>query len=298
MKKKVKGETIFQIVINVILILLVLSCILPFLLLISSSFTDEMALINNGYNFWPTKFSLDAYVYLLNQAATVFRSYGVTIFVTVVGTVISLIIGPMLAYPLSRPDFKLKNVLSFVVFFTMLFNGGLVPTYMLWTQFFQIKNTIWALIFPSLLLNAFYIMLMKNYFKTNIPIELIEAAKIDGAGEFRTYFKVILPLSLPILATVGLFVGIGYWNDWTNGLYYITDAKLFSLQNLLNRMMQNISYLASSDSASLVGSSNMILPSSAMRMAMAVIGVVPIMVFYPFFQKYFVKGMTVGAVKG
>ncbi len=298
MKRKIKGETVFQIVINVILILLVLSCILPFLLLISSSFTDEMALINNGYNFWPTKFSLDAYAYLINQAATVFRSYGVTVFVTIVGTALSLIIGPMLAYPLSRPDFKLRNVLSFVVFFTMLFNGGLVPTYMLWTQFFQIKNTIWALIFPSLLLNAFYIMLMKNYFKTNIPMELIEAAKIDGAGEFRTYFKVILPLSLPILATVGLFVGIGYWNDWTNGLYYITDSKLFSLQNLLNRMMQSVSYLASSDSASLVGSSNTILPSSAMRMAMAVIGVVPIMVFYPFFQKYFVKGMTVGAVKG
>ncbi len=298
MKKKIKGETVFQIVINVILILLVLSCILPFLLLISSSFTDEMALINNGYNFWPTKFSLDAYAYLINQAATVFRSYGVTIFVTVVGTVLSLLIGPMLAYPLSRPDFKLNNVLSFVVFFTMLFNGGLVPTYMLWTQFFHIKNTIWALIFPSLLLNAFYIMLMKNYFKTSIPMELIEAAKIDGAGEFRIYFKVVLPLSLPILATVGLFVGIGYWNDWTNGLYYITDAKLFSLQNLLNRMMQNISYLASSDSASIVGNTNMVLPSSAMRMAMAVIGVVPIMILYPFFQKYFVKGMTVGAVKG
>ena len=298
MKKKIKGETVFQIVINVILILLVLSCILPFLLLISSSFTDEMALINNGYNFWPTKFSLDAYAYLINQAATVFRSYGVTIFVTVVGTVLSLLIGPMLAYPLSRPDFKLNNVLSFVVFFTMLFNGGLVPTYMLWTQFFHIKNTIWALIFPSLLLNAFYIMLMKNYFKTSIPMELIEAAKIDGAGEFRIYFKVVLPLSLPILATVGLFVGIGYWNDWTNGLYYITDAKLFSLQNLLNRMMQNISYLASSDSASIVGNTNMVLPSSAMRMAMAVIGVVPIMILYHFFQKYFVKGMPVGAVKG
>lgn len=298
MKKKVKGETVFQVVINVILILLVLSCILPFLLLISSSFTEETALINHGYNFWPRVFSINAYTYLLNQAATVFRSYGVTIFVTAAGTVLSLIIGPMLAYPLSRQDFKLKNVLSFVVFFTMLFNGGLVPTYMLWTQFFNIKNTIWALIFPSLLLNAFYIMLMKNYFKTNIPFELIEAAKIDGAGEFFTYFKIVLPLSLPILATVGLFVGIGYWNDWTNGLYYITDAKLFSLQNLLNRMMQNISYLASSDSASLVGSSNMILPSSGMRMAMAVIGVVPIMIFYPFFQKYFVKGMTVGAVKG
>lgn len=296
--RKIKGDTVFQIVINVILIILVLSCILPFILLIMASFTEESVLIADGYSFWPKVFSLDAYIYLANQAPTILRSYGITIFITVVGTGISLLIGPMLAYPLSRRDFKLRNVLSFVVFFTMLFNGGLVPTYMMWTQIFNIKNTIWALIFPALLLNAFYIMLMKNYFKTNIPMELIEAGKIDGAGEFYIFFKVVFPLSLPILATVGLFVGIGYWNDWMNGLYYVTDAKLFSLQNLLNRMMQNINYLASAEGASVAGAGNIIMPSSAMRMAMAVIGVLPIMVLYPFFQKYFVKGMTVGAVKG
>lgn len=296
--KKPKGASVFQVVINIILILLVLTCILPFVLLILASFTEESVLISDGYSFFPKAFSLDAYIYLANQAPVILRSYGITLLVTAVGTIISLIIGPMLAYPLSRPDFKLRNPLSFVVFFTMLFNGGLVPTYMMWTQFFHIKNTIWALIFPGLLLNAFYIMLMKNYFKTNIPMELIEAAKIDGAGEFYTFFKVVMPLSLPILATVGLFVGIGYWNDWMNGLYYVTDSHLFSLQNLLNRMMQNINYLASAEGASVVGANSVVMPSSAMRMAMAVIGVVPILILYPFFQKYFVKGMTVGAVKG
>lgn len=293
-----KGDRVFQVVINIILIILVLTCILPFVLLISASLTEESTLIREGYNFWPQKFSLNAYAYMFQQAEMIVRSYGVTLLITIVGTTISLIIGPMLAYPLSRSDFKFANPMSFVVFFTMLFNGGLVPTYMMWTQFFHIKNTIFALIFPALLLNAFYIMLMKNYFKNNIPPALIESAKIDGAGEYYTFFKIVLPLSLPILATVGLFVGIGYWNDWMNGLYYVTEPKLFSLQNLLNRMMQNINYLASSENAAIVGNTNMILPSSAMRMALAVIGVLPIMVLYPFFQKYFVKGMTVGAVKG
>lgn len=203
----------------------------------------------------------------------------------------------MLAYPLSREDFKLHNVMSFLVFFTMLFNGGLVPTYMMWTQIFHIKNTLLALIVPALLLNAFNVMLMKNYFKMNIPHSLIEAAKIDGAGEFRIFYKVVMPLSKPIMATVGLFVGINYWNDWMNGLYYVTDANLFSLQNFLNRMMQNINYLATAEGAEAVQGA-MVMPSSSMRMALAVIGVLPIMLLYPFFQKYFVKGMTIGSVKG
>lgn len=295
--KKIKSETTFQIVINIILIFLTLCSLLPFVLLIMSSVTQESALIADGYQFWPSVFSLDAYRYIIAKAGTIFRAYGITMFVTFVGTTIALIITPLLAYPLSRKDFRLNNVMSFLVFFTMLFNGGLVPTYMMWTQIFHIKNTIAALIFPALLLNAFNVMLMKNYFKMNIPFSLIEAAKIDGAGEFFIFYRIVLPLSKPIMATIGLFVGITYWNDWMNGLYYITDANLFSLQNFLNRMMQNINYLATAEGAE-VAQGTMVMPSSSMRMALAVIGVLPIMVLYPFFQKYFVKGMTIGSVKG
>ncbi len=295
--KKIKSGTTFQIVINIILIFLTLCSLLPFVLLIMSSVTQESALIADGYQFWPRVFSLDAYRYIIGRAGTIFRAYGITLLVTFVGTSVSLMITPLLAYPLSRQDFKLHNVMSFLVFFTMLFNGGLVPTYMMWTQIFHIKNTLPALIIPALLLNAFNVMLMKNYFKMNIPFSLIEAAKIDGAGEFFIFYRVVMPLSKPIMATVGLFVGINYWNDWMNGLYYVTDADLFSLQNFLNRMMQNINYLATAEGAE-VAQGTMIMPSSSMRMALAVIGVLPIMVLYPFFQKYFVKGMTVGSVKG
>ncbi len=295
--RKLKSETTFQIVINIILIFLTLCSLLPFVLLIMSSVTQESALIADGYQFWPRVFSLAAYRYIIARAGTIFKAYGITMLVTLVGTTISLIITPLLAYPLSRQDFKLHNVMSFLVFFTMLFNGGLVPTYMMWTQIFHIKNTLPALIIPALLLNAFNVMLMKNYFKMNIPYSLIEAAKIDGAGEFFIFYRVVMPLSKPIMATVGLFVGINYWNDWMNGLYYVTDANLFSLQNFLNRMMQNINYLATAEGAE-VAQGSMIMPSSSMRMALAVIGVLPIMVLYPFFQKYFVKGMTVGSVKG
>ena len=295
--RKLKSETTFQIVINIILIFLTLCSLLPFVLLIMSSVTQESALIADGYQFWPRVFSLDAYRYIIARAGTIFKAYGITMLVTLVGTTISLIITPLLAYPLSRQDFKLHNVMSFLVFFTMLFNGGLVPTYMMWTQIFHIKNTLPALIIPALLLNAFNVMLMKNYFKMNIPYSLIEAAKIDGAGEFFIFYRVVMPLSKPIMATVGLFVGINYWNDWMNGLYYVTDANLFSLQNFLNRMMQNINYLATAEGAE-VAQGSMIMPSSSMRMALAVIGVLPIMLLYPFFQKYFVQGMTVGSVKG
>lgn len=295
--RKLKSETTFQIVINIILIFLTLCSLLPFVLLIMSSVTQESALIADGYQFWPRVFSLDAYRYIIARAGTIFKAYGITMLVTFVGTTISLIITPLLAYPLSRQDFKLHNVMSFLVFFTMLFNGGLVPTYMMWTQIFHIKNTLPALIIPALLLNAFNVMLMKNYFKMNIPYSLIEAAKIDGAGEFFIFYRVVMPLSKPIMATVGLFVGINYWNDWMNGLYYVTDPDLFSLQNFLNRMMQNINYLATAEGAE-VAQGTMIMPSASMRMALAVIGVLPIMILYPFFQKYFVKGMTVGSVKG
>ncbi len=290
------GEKIFQIIIIVFLAILSLIAILPFILLLSSSVTDEKFLVSQGYNLITTHFSAYAYRYLfLSNGAKIIRSYGITFFVTIFGTALSLIIGPLLAYPLSRKDYPRRKLVTLLVVFTMLFNGGVVPSYLMWTQIFHIKNTIWSLIFPNLVFNGFYILLYKNSFATNIHPALIEAAKIDGAGELFIYRKVVVPLSTPILATVGLMVGLGYWNDWVNGLYFINDSNLYSLQILLNSIMNNINALASMGSGTAFGQNN--LPGTGIRMAMAVIGVVPIIVLYPFFQKYFIKGITVGGVK-
>lgn len=298
METGVKGrsEFIFQIICNVVLIVLSLAAILPFILLLSSSLTAENKLLVDGYRFIPESFSLYAYKYLFfTNSEKIFRAYGITFFITIFGTVLSLIVAPMLAYPLSRKDYPRRKVMTFIVFFTMLFNGGLVPSYIMWTTIFHLKNTIWALIFPSLLFNGFYIMLLRSSFASNIHPALIEAAKIDGAGEFYIYRKIVLPLSLPIIATIGLMVGIGYWNDWANGLYFITDTKLYSLQNLLNSILNNIKALATLSASANLGATEM--PSTGIRMAMAVIGVLPILVLYPFFQKYFIKGIALGGVK-
>lgn len=292
-----RGEKVFQVIIHVLLIGLAVAAIAPVWILVAGSITGEQELILSGYSFIPKSFSIEAYKYLFYKASDIVRAYGVTILITVVGTGCSLIITPLLAYPLSRQDFKWRNIFSFIVFFTMLFNGGIVPSYIMWTQVFGLKNTIAALILPGLLMNGFNVILMKNYFAQNIPVELIEAAKIDGAGEFRIFYKMILPLSLPIMATVGLFVGIGYWNDWTNGLYYITQPRLYSLQNLLNRILQDVQFLNSSSVVSAAGGLST-MPSVSIRMAISVVGIIPIIVLYPFFQKYFVKGITIGAVKG
>lgn len=295
-----KGEKIFQVIIHIFLILLALCAVLPIWILVAGSITGEQELILSGYSFIPKTLSLDAYKYLFYKGADILRAYGITIFITIFGTAVSLLMTPLLAYPLSRKDFKARNIFAFLVFFTMLFNGGIVPSYIMWTQIFHMKNTIWALIVPGLLMNGFNVILMKNYFAQNIPPELIEAMKVDGAGEFCIFFKMVLPLSLPIMATVGLCVGIGYWNDWTNGLYYITDTSLFSLQNLLNRILQDVQFLSSSTLSQAAGgaAAQTTMPSVSIRMAISVVGILPIMILYPFFQKYFVKGITIGAVKG
>lgn len=285
-----------QVLLHLIFILLVLACIVPFVLLVMSSFTSESALMQNGYSLFPKEFSLEAYSYLLQKSTTILRGYGITFLVTFVGTVISVTITTLLAYPLSRPELPHRNVFSFIVFFTMLFNGGLVPTYIMYTQVFHIKNTIWALIVPALLLNAFYVIMMRSFFTANIPDSLIEAARIDGAGELRILLQVVIPLSKPMMATLALMIGLGYWNDWLNGLYYLTDTQYFSIQNILNRMIADVQFLASASSVTAsVGAS---LPSVGIRMAIAVIGVLPILVIYPFFQKSFVKGIVIGGVKG
>ncbi len=288
----------FNRVATVILALLVIITLLPILLIVIASFTKESALIQNGYSYFPKIWSTDAYYYMIKQGVTIFRAYGISFLVTIAGTILSVVITTMLAYPISRQSFKYRNVLAFFVFFTMLFNGGIVSSYIMWTRIFSIKNTIWALIVPNYLVSAFNVILVKNYYQNNVPESLIEAAQIDGAGELRIFAKVMLPLSVPTVATISLFTGLAYWNDWTNGLYYVSDEKLYSIQLLLMKIMNNIQALKMNSNAALLGTGAVDLPGTAIRMAMAVIGILPIVVVYPFVQKYLVRGVVVGAVKG
>ena len=299
MKRKLNSEKIFLSFAFGVLLILAIVCILPIILIIVASFTDETTLLANGYRFFPQKYGLEAYVYLLKQSVMMLRAYKISILVTVIGTLASLVLSTTFAYPLSRKDFKYRNIFSFLVFFTMLFSGGIVPSYMMWTKFFHIKDTIWALIIPSYLMNAFNILLIRNYYSNNIPDALVEAARIDGASEFLTFRRVIVPLSVPVIATVGLFTGLAYWNDWINGLYYINDPGLYSIQNLLIRLMNNIQYLNSGAAAGIVsGGTTGALPSTSVRMAIAVVGVIPVVAAYPFLQKYLIRGTVIGAVKG
>ncbi len=280
------------------LTILTIITMLPILLIIIASFTDETALIRNGYSFFPEAWSLDAYYYMVKQGATIVRAYGVSFFVTIVGTVSSVILTTMLAYPMARKSFKYRNALTFFVFFTMLFNGGIVPSYIMWTRFFHIKNTIWALILPNYLVTAFNVILVKNYYTNSIPDALIEAAQIDGASEFKIFTKIMFPLATPTVATISLFTGLCYWNDWTNGLYYVDSEKYYSIQLLLIKIMNNIQALRSNSTSALLGTGSVDLPGTSVRMAMAFIGIIPILLIYPFVQKYLVRGVVVGAVKG
>lgn len=271
--------------------------LIPFVLLISASFTDQQAIYAEGFKFWPSKFSMEAYNYIFAADSGIMRAYGISIFVTVIGTAASVMIAALLAYPLSRKEMPYRNLLMFLIFFTMLFGGGMVPSYMVWTQLFDVKNTIWAYIVPGFLMNGFNVMLMRTFFANTIPKELIESGEMDGAGEFKIFAKIIMPLSMPILATVGLMQCLMYWNDWQNGKIYITDPDLFSVQNLLNRIMEDIQFIKTNMPMN-TGDALASMPSDSVRMAIAVIGVLPILLAYPFFQKYFVKGIMIGAVKG
>lgn len=293
-----KGKT-FQVAANLIMIVLTLFCLLPFLLLIISSITQENALVRNGYSFFPEQIDFAAYKYLLVDSTSIVRGYILSAFVTVTGTVANLAVTTLFAYPLSRRDLPGRAFISFFLFFTMLFNGGLVPSYIMWTQTFHIKNTIAALLFPNLMMGTFYVIMMRTYFTTNIPEAVIEAARIDGAGELTILVRVVLPMSVPIIVTLALLVGLGYWNDWLNGLYYINEDRLYSIQVLLNKMLMDVQFLMSNtNAAQSLQNQDIALPSTGIKMAVAVMGALPVLVIYPFFQKYFVKGIVIGAVKG
>ncbi len=293
----IRKDTGFQIAINIILAFMCLLVLFPLALLIMSSISAEGDIIKYGYTLWPKHFDFTAYKYIFSEGS-VFHAYIVTILVTLVGTCASVIVTTLISYTLTIPDLPGRNLLSFLILFTMLFSGGLVPSYMMWCNIFHIKNTIWALLIPNLLCSSFHIMITRSYFQNNIPKEILESARMDGMSEFGIFFKIVLPLSLPILATIGFMKALMYWNDWTNSLYYVTDKNLVGIQALLNNMLTNVQYLAQSMDASMVATDAAAIPSLTMRMAVAVVGMLPMIILYPFFQKYYMKGLTVGAVKG
>lgn len=289
-----REEKIFAGIAHVVMILLALLALAPFWLLVASSLTDNDVLTKYGYAFWPKEFSLEAYAYIAREWMQIGNAYAITIFVTVAGTIISLLVVSMAGYVLAQKDVPGVKIAFILILITMLFNGGVVSSYIIYTNVVNVKDTIWALILPNLLLNGFNIVLVKNYMQHSLPAELSEAAEIDGAGQFKIYRTIILPLAKPILATVGLLTAVAYWNDWTNGLYFVTDSRLYSVQLLLNQMNNNVQYLASHSELGAAGN----IPGTTMRMAIAVVGILPVVVLYPFFQKYFEQGITMGAVKG
>ncbi len=292
-----KQEKRMQLLAHIVMIFLSVLALVPFWLLIAASFSDSNYAVAEGYRFIPKVFSLDAYQYILQQWNQIGRAYLVTLTVTAVGTVSSILIVSLLSYGLSQKDLPGRRVIFGLILFTMLFSGGIVPQYMIYNNYLHLKNTIWGLIVPNLLLNGFTVVLVRNYFQQSIPPELSEAMEIDGAGPFYIFFRLVMPLSPPILATVGLMEAVTYWNDWNNGLYYITDNKLYSMQQLLNEMNNNVMFM-SNNASQLQGVDVNALPTATMRLAIAVIAILPIICMYPFFQKYFAKGITMGAVKG
>lgn len=279
----------------VLMAFLTIACIFPFLLLIMSSVTSEASLATYGYSLFPKEFSMESYKFLWTTRDSLFRSLQISVIVTVIGVSANVMLTILYAYPLSRKDLPGRNAISLFLFFTMLFNGGMVPTYMVYANTLHIKNTIWALIVPYLLMNAFYIITMRTYINSNISDEIIEAARIDGSGEVQTLFRIVIPLSKPIIATIALLAMISYWNNWTNGIYFLSDDDLYGVQNFLNEVITNATFLASKTSGSTM---SVQIPTVGVRMAIAVVAVIPVLIAYPFFQKSFVKGITLGAVKG
>lgn len=284
-----------NILLNILFVIIAILCIYPLILVLMVSLTDEMTIITNGYSIFPKQFSLTAYQYIFENIMTVVKAYGVSILTTLVGGLLGLVIMAMYAYPLARDDFKYRSPFNVICVITMLFSGGLVPTYMVFVKVLGLKDNILALILAQLF-SAFYVMIIRTFFKTNVPKSLIEAAQIDGAGEYYTFFRIVLPLAKPALATVLMFSMLNYWNDWYFPLLYITSPDKYNLQYLMYQMQSKIASLitASSAGATIDISS---IPSETARMAMAIVAIGPIVLAYPFFQKYFEKGITLGATK-
>lgn len=293
--KKQMDRLLLTVLGYVFISLLAIVCIIPFLLIISSSLTEESTIVENGFQLLPTAFSVDAYALLFKYPAQMLKAYGVTIAVTALGTLSGLFLTAMTAYVLQRKDFKWRNKFSFFFFFTTLFSGGLVPWYLMIVNYLDLKDKLIVLILP-MLLNVFYIIVMKS-FMSSIPEAITESAKIDGAGDFRIFIQLMLPLSKPALATIGLFIALGYWNDWYHALLFISSENLMPLQYYLYKMLGNMDGIrkAMVSSGAVV---TMNIPTESLKMAMTIVATGPILLAYPFIQRYFVQGLTIGAVKG
>lgn len=271
-------------------------CIVPFLIIISASLSGETDLAINGFSVLPRKIDFTAYAYLFKNPEIIINSYVVTILITVIGTFLAVMFMSMAAYCLSRTNFRFKGILTFFIFFPTLFSGGLVPSYIINTQYLHLTDRLAALVLPSLI-NVFHIIMLRTFFK-QLPEALFEAAKIDGASEYHIFFKLVLPLSKPVIATVAFLSALAKWNEWYNAMLYIRDDRLVPLQYLLQRMMMNLRALldAMQNAPAMVNIQD--LPGENLRMAMLVVAIGPMLLIFPLFQKYFVRGMTVGAVKG
>jgi putative aldouronate transport system permease protein len=279
--------------------LFTIASLVPFILVFMVSISSEDSILQNGYSLFPSHISFSAYQFLFNDFSEIAKAYGVTIVTTLVGTVVSLLITALFAYPLSRPDLPFRRTLSFYIFFTMLFGGGMVPWYITYVNMFDLKNTILAMIIPNLLLSAFNVLLMRTFFATSIPDSIVESATIDGASELKIFFSIVVPLSLPIMATIGLFNTLAYWNDWYNCMLFIDKPELYNIQYLMTKTLTNIQYLLmKSSSSAQVGDLLAKMPRETVRMALAIVGIAPLLFAYPFFQKYYISGITSGAVKG
>lgn len=288
-----------EVILHIIFIIITLACLIPLWTVISISFSNDTKIRQEGYNFFPVGFSLKSYEYVLSEGIAIARAYGVTIFVTIVGTLLCVLVVSMYAYILFRKDFKYRNFFTFFGFLTMLINAGLVPWYIICVNVLHLKDTIYALILPYVM-NMWYVLIFRTYLSMSLPDSLIESAKIDGAGEFRIFFQIVVPLAKPGLATIALFSALTYWNDWWLPFMFIEQrTDLINLQYLMYKVQQTVEFL--STMAGQLGSSGVIppdLPTESARMAMCIMGIGPIILAYPFFQRYFVKGLTIGAIKG
>ena len=296
-KKKAYNEGftgITNIIANIILAVSAIACVFPFIFVIIISLTSEQSLLEHGYSIFPKEWSFEAYKYLFQSGGALAQSYMVTILVTVLGTIINVSMVSTYAYAISRKGFKYRRQFTFLVFFTMLFGGGMVPSYIVMTQVLGLKNTIWALILP-LAFNSFNIIVMRTFFQKSVPDSIIESARIDGASEFRIFIKIVIPLALPGIATIALFSTLAYWNDWFNAMLYIDYQNLVPLQHMLMKIEKNMEFIR--QNAMLSGEVMNALPQESVRMAMVVVSTLPIACTYPFFQKYFISGLTIGGVK-
>ncbi len=288
-----------EIICHLILIAFCLLCIVPFIFVVIISFTSQESIRSIGYSFTPTSYSLEAYNYVLKLGDQLWRSYFNSFFITVLGTFLTMLMTILYSYALFRKDFKFRGFFTFWAFFTMLFGGGLAPTYVVCKTVLGLSDSYAAIIVP-MLLNPFNIIVMRTFFQSSIPEELIDAASIDGAGEYTTLFRIIIPISKPGIATVGLLSALAYWNEWFIPMLYVRNVKYYPLQYLLMQMQTKVDFLVKNSSMIGAEASKIVsnLPSDALRMALVVLIVIPIACAYPFFQRYIVSGLTIGSVKG